>query len=179
LGCAAKRHLARFPEDFTFVLTGDEFRGLIYGVHGNSGYLFRFDPRVPRVEVLERLTSEPSRRSGMFDQFSYGYLGFTLGPDGHPLHYLTGGPIYVDGKRVTGKSATAMGEAKGLEDLQLVTYDTRQGRYRDQGAIFFPDGQRPLYVNSLAVGKDGTVYALSRVTENGRAHTDLFSAKAP
>jgi hypothetical protein len=152
---------------------------VIYGVHGNSGYLFRFDPRVPRVEVLERLTSEPSRRSGMFDQFSYGYLGFTLGPDGHTLHYLTGGPIYVDGKRVTGKSATAMGEAKGLEDLHLVTYDTRQGRYRDQGAIFFPDGQRPLYVNSLAVGKDGTVYALSRVTENGRTRTDLFSVKAP
>lgn len=33
-----------------------------YGVHGNSGYLFRFDPRAPRIEVLERLTSEPSRR---------------------------------------------------------------------------------------------------------------------
>jgi hypothetical protein len=33
---------------------------MIYGVHGNSGYLFRFDPAVPRLEVLERLTSEPS-----------------------------------------------------------------------------------------------------------------------
>ena len=50
---------------------------LFYGVHGNSGYLFSFDPR-ERVEVLDRITSAPSRRSGMFDQFSYGYLGFTL-----------------------------------------------------------------------------------------------------
>ncbi len=34
--------------------------------------------------------TEPSRRSGMYDEFSYGYLGFTLGPDGHTLYYLTG-----------------------------------------------------------------------------------------
>ncbi len=62
-----------------------------YGVHGNSGYLFRFDPRARRVTVLDRLTSLPSKRSGMFDEFSYGYLGFTLGPDGRTLYYLTGG----------------------------------------------------------------------------------------
>ena len=75
----------------------------VYGVHGNSGYLFSFDPDTPKVEVLERLTSLPSKRSGMCDQFSYGYLGVILGPDGRTLYYLTGGPIYVDGKRVKGK----------------------------------------------------------------------------
>src|SRR5690606_38626115 len=48
---------------------------MIYAVHGNSGYLFRFDPAQERVEMLDRLTSEVSKRSGMFDQFSYGYLG--------------------------------------------------------------------------------------------------------
>ncbi|MCX8107990.1 MAG: hypothetical protein N3G20_04225, partial [Verrucomicrobiae bacterium] len=74
----------------------------IYGVHGNSGYLFKFDPRTERVEVLERLTSIPSQRTGMYDQFSYGYLGFALGPDGHTIHYLTGGPIFVNGKRLKG-----------------------------------------------------------------------------
>ena len=31
-----------------------------YGVHGNSGYLFSFDPIRERVEVLDRITSEPS-----------------------------------------------------------------------------------------------------------------------
>lgn len=150
---------------------------MIYGVHGNSGYLFRFDPRASRVEVLDRLTSQPSQRSGMFDQFSYGYLGFTLGPDGRTLHYLTGGPIYIDGKRLTGKSSTAMGEAKGLENLHLITYDTVDRRYTDQGPIFFTNGQRPLYVNSIAVGKDGTVYALTRITENGRTRTDLMAIR--
>jgi hypothetical protein len=150
---------------------------MIYGVHGNSGYLFRFDPKAVRLEVLDRLTSQPSQLSGMFDQFSYGYLGFTLGPDGHTLHYLTGGPIYVDGKRVTGKGSTAMGEAKGLENLHLITYDIPTRKYTDNGAIFFENGQRPLYVNSIAVGKDGSVYALTRVTEGGKTRTDLMRVK--
>lgn len=65
-----------------------------YGVHGNSGYLFRFDPRNPKIEIVDRITSEPSKKSGMFDQFSYGYLGFKLGPDGKTIYYLTGGPIH-------------------------------------------------------------------------------------
>jgi hypothetical protein len=147
--------------------------GVVYGVHGNSGYLFRFDPEAPRLEVLERLTSEPSKRSGMFDQFSYGYLGFTLGPDCRTLYYLTGAPIYVAGKRLAGKSRTAMGEAKGLEDLHLVTYDIPKGVYADRGAIFYQDGQRPLYVNSIAVGKNGNVYFLARITENGLTRADL------
>jgi hypothetical protein len=153
--------------------------GAVYGVHGNSGYLFRFDPRIPRVDVLERITSLPSKRSGMFDQFSYGYLGFTLGPDGRTLHYLTGGPVYVEGKRVVGKKETAMGESKGIENLHLITYDIQTGEYADYGPIFFENGQRPAYVNSIAVGEDGTVYTLSRITENGRTRTDLISISGP
>ncbi len=151
---------------------------VVYGVHGNSGYLFRFDPRVPRVTVLDRLTSLPSQRSGMYDQFSYGYLGFTLGPDGRTLYYLTGGPIYINGKRLAGKDSTGKGEAKGLEDLHLVTYDIPTSRYIDHGAIFFADGQRPLYVNSIAVGKDGTVYTLGRITVDGHTRTDLIAIPA-
>lgn len=150
-----------------------------YGVHGNSGYLFRFDPKAGRVEIVDRITSEPSKRSGMFDQFSYGYLGFALGPDGHTLYYLTGGPIYREGKRVAGKSSTAKGESKGDEDLHLITYDISAGRYTDHGPILFENGDRPAYVNSIAVGKDETVYSLSRIKEGGRTHTDLFSVKPP
>ena len=152
---------------------------MIYGVHGNSGYLFRFDPRAARVEVLERLTSEPSQRSGMYDQFSYGYLGFTLGPDGRTIYYLTGGPIYEDGKRVTGKATTAKGEAKGLEELHLVTYDIPNSKYIDHGAIVYDNGDRPTYVNSIAVGKDGTIYTLARITEHDRTRADLISIPSP
>ncbi len=148
---------------------------VIYGVHGNSGYLFRFDPAVPKVEVLEQLTSLPSKRSGMFDQFSYGYLGFTLGPDGHTIYYLTGGPIYEDGRRVEGRKNTAKGELKGREDLHLITYDLGSETYKDNGPIFFANGDRPSHVNAIAVGKDGSVYTLARITEKGRTRTDLIA----
>jgi hypothetical protein len=137
----------------------------IYAIHGRSGYLFRFDPRAARVDVLERMTSEPSRRSGMFDQFAYGYLSFTLGPDGHTLYYLTGGAILENGRRVA---------KDGREDLHLTTYDIPAAKYTDHGAIFFRDGQRPALVNSIAVAKDGSVYALSDITENGRRRADLI-----
>ena len=147
----------------------------IYGVHGNSGYLFRFDPRGPLVEVLDRLTSAPSQRSGMFDQFSYGYLGFSLGPEG-TLHYLTGGPIYVEG-RLKGKQ-TAMGEAKGLE---ICTRHLRHEKlqYTDNGAVLYENGDRPLYVNAITVGKDGMVYTLPRITENGKTRSDLVAIPGP
>jgi len=152
---------------------------LVYGVHGNSGYLFSFDPRAERVEVIERITSEPSRRSGMFDQFSYGYLGFTLGPDGRTLHYLTGGPIYEGGRRVAGKASTAKGESKGREDLHLVTYDVVARAYRDRGAVFFADGGRPTNVNSIAVGRDGTVYTIARIPKGDGYRVDLIAIPPP
>jgi hypothetical protein len=152
---------------------------MIYGVHGNSGYLFRFDPRGPRLEVLDRITSDPSKRCGMFDQFSYGYLGFGLGPDDNTIHYLTGAPIYLDGKRLAGKASTAMGEAKGLEDLHLVTYDIERQQCTDNGAVFYENGQRPLYVNAMTIGKDGMVYTLPRITENRKTRSDLVAIPGP
>jgi hypothetical protein len=146
----------------------------IYGVHGNSGYLFRYRPQSGAVEVLDRITSLPSKRSGMYDQFSYGYLGFALGPDNRTIYYLTGGPIYQEGHRVEGKVTTAKGESKGRENLHLITWDIPAQLYTDHGPIFFPDGGRPSYVNSIAIGKDGSVYALSRVSEDPQARTDLI-----
>ncbi|GMU93961.1 MAG: hypothetical protein AMXMBFR4_30190 [Candidatus Hydrogenedentota bacterium] len=71
-----------------------------------------------------------------------------------------------------------MGKAKGLENLHLVTYDIRTLTYQDQGAIFYENGDRPLYVNSIAVGQDGSVYFLARITENDRTRTDLLAVSA-
>ncbi|WP_321474117.1 hypothetical protein [uncultured Paludibaculum sp.] len=150
----------------------------IYGVHGNSGYLFRLDPTSERVELLDRITSTPSRRSGMYDQFSYGYLGFTLGPDQRTIYYLTGAPVYTAGRRVRGKESTAKGESKGIEDLHLITWDIPTGRYTDHGPIFYENGDRPAYVNSIAVGQDGTVYTLARIAAGGTTRTDLVSIPA-
>lgn len=143
-----------------------EPEGAVYGIHGNSGYLFRFLPREGRLEVLERLTSEPSRRSGMADMYYYGYLGLGLGPDGRTLYYLTGGPIPGAGKP---QIKTVIG-VRGDENVHLITYEIPTGRYRDHGPVFSEDGQRPTHVNSIAIGRDGSVYSIVNIS--GR--TDLI-----
>lgn len=153
--------------------------GVAYGVHGNSGYLFRFNPSVPQIELVERITSEPSRKSGMFDQFSYGYLGFELGPDKETIYYLTGGPIYKDGRRVEGLKKIGLGGAKGLENLHLITYNIPRKRYVDHGAIFYSDGQRPTWVNSIAIGNDGYVYTLALFKHNEKLIEDLTKIPNP
>jgi len=153
--------------------------GVAYGVHGNSGYLFRFDPKIPKIEIVERITSEPSRKSGMYDQFSYGYLGFELGPKNETLYYLTGGPIYIDGKRVTGLDEIAMGAAKGLENLHLITYTIPSKKYIDHGPIFYEDGEIPTYVNSIAIDKAGNVYTLARFEHNEKVIEDLIKIPNP
>lgn len=153
--------------------------GAAYGVHGNSGYLFRFDPKDSKIEILDRITSEPSKKSGMFDYFSYGYLGFQLGPDEQTLYYLTGGPIYVDGQRSVGKDSIAMGGARGLENLHLITYNIQNRKYIDHGPIFYEDGKRPTYVNSIAVGPNGNVYTLARFEQNGKIIEDLVKIPNP
>jgi hypothetical protein len=155
-----------------------EPENVAYGIHGNSGYLFRFDPAQRRIELIERLTSVPSRQSGMFDQFSYGYLGFQVGPDGETIYYLTGGPIYEKGRRVKGVDQLAKGAAKGLENLHLITFHLPTRTYRDHGPIFYPDGTRPTYVNSIAIGLDGTVYTLARFLHEGREIQDLVKINA-
>ena len=48
---------------------------VFYGMHGRSGYLFKFDPRARKVEVVCRLVSDATFKSGMYDRFAYGYLG--------------------------------------------------------------------------------------------------------
>lgn len=152
---------------------------MAYGVHGNSGYLFKFNPLSQKIELIERITSDLSRKSGMYDQFSYGYLGFQLGPDKETIYYLTGGPIYVNGKRVGGLNQIAKGAAKGLENLHLVTYHIPSAKYTDHGPIFYENGERPLYVNSIAVAADGTIYTLARINRNGKIITDLISIPNP
>lgn len=153
--------------------------GVAYGVHGNSGYLFRFDPQKSTIEIVKRLTSEPSRKSGLFDQFSYGYLGFELGPDQKTIYYLTGGPVYVDGKRVRGKDEIAKGAAKGLENLHLITYNIPNREYIDHGPIFYQEGGRPTYVNSITIATNGDVYTLGRFEHEGKIIQDLVKIQNP
>lgn len=150
----------------------------VIGVHGNSGYLFRFSPDEKQVALMERITSEPSRNSGMYDQFSYGYLGFSFDPKADTVCYLTGGPIYRDGQRVEGLKSIAKGAARGLENLHLVTYHLPTKTYKDHGPVFYKDGSRPTYVNSIAVSDD-RVYFLARMDHEGNEIQDLVWVDRP
>lgn len=145
-----------------------------YGIHGNSGYLFRFDPKTGQFELLERLCSEPSKKSGMFDQFSYGYLGFKLAPDGETIHYLTGGPVFREGKILKGKGDIAKGAAKGLENLHWVTYHIPTRLYTDHGPVMYEDGGIPTYVNSIAIDRNNKVYTLARIQKESGVIQDLI-----
>jgi len=146
----------------------------IYALHGTSGYLFRYNPRIPRVELVERITSEPSKRSGMYDSFSYGYLSFALGPDGRTVYYLTTGPAQDGAAPAAAGTRPRRGRK---EDLRLVTYDIQAAKYRDHGAIYLPDGQSPTLVHSIAIARDGAVYALASFRRNGRSLTDLIRVR--
>ncbi len=141
----------------------------IYGVNGRSGYLFRFDPSKPSVEVLDRLTSEPSKKSGMFDRAEYGYLGLALAADGHTLYYLTGAPLSAQEKR------NKVPDQK--EGTHLVTYDTATGKYLDHGSVVLQNGEPIDAPQSLVIGHDGTVYTLSFVVEDGKSGIELISLR--
>lgn len=133
-----------------------------YGIHGNSNYLFKFDPKKAKIELLDRLSSLPSKRSGMYDQFSYGYLGFDLGPDNETLFYLTGGPL-SDRPSNDGTKQIAKGAAKDLENLHLITYHLPTGTYTDHGPAFYEDGGIPTYVNAIAIDRYENVYTMARM----------------
>ncbi len=140
----------------------------IYGVNGRSGYLFRFDPIKPSVEVLKRLTSEASKRTGMFDGPEYGYLGLALGADGHTLYYLTGAPLSGNHKGFK----TTPDQKEGTD---LITYDISNGKYVDHGRILLNNGDSISPPQSLVLGLDGTLYALSYVVRNGKSGIELIS----
>ena len=80
---------------------------------------------------------------------------------------------------MSGEAEIAKGGAKGLENLHLITYNIPDDKYQDHGPIFYHNGDRPLYVNSIAVGSDGEIYTLARITENGHTRTDLIKIPNP
>jgi DNA-binding beta-propeller fold protein YncE len=130
-----------------------------YGTHGNTGFLFRFNPLAQQFDFVERIASEKTRTSGLYDSFSYGYLGLTLGPDGHTLYFLTGTPAG--------------------EEMRFVTYNIPARQYTDHGAISLPDGRRPAWAQAIAVGRDKRIYTVSKMLENGKQKVDLLSFPDP
>jgi hypothetical protein len=133
---------------------------VIYAVHGRSGYLFRFNPHTGKVDVITRLVSDETLASGMFDRNKYGYLGFELGLDGHTIYYLTGA-------RTDAPS--------GADEIHFVTYNIPSKQRIDWGVLQLEDGTRPYAAQAMAIGHDGTIYAIAKVTSGASAgHKGTF-----
>jgi hypothetical protein len=134
----------------------------IYAINGASGYLFRFDPATRQVEVLERLTSEPSRRAGMNDKYSYGYLGLVLNRQKNTLYYLTGSPLPSGSKEDQG--------------THLITFDIAARTYQDHGQIMLDNGEPASGEQALVVdSRSNTIYTLSNINRHGGQKMDLIS----
>ncbi len=132
-----------------------------YGLHGNSGYLFRFDPRTPEIELLERVFSEPFNRSGMYGQHPYGGdNGFDLGPDRETFYHLTSGPVYIDGQPITEEQAEEM-NLDNSEMVYLVTYNIQSKAYVDHGPVYHANGSPVTDAFSMAITSDA-IYTLAR-----------------
>jgi len=175
---------------------------VFYGMHGRSGYLFKFDPRAKKVEVVTRLVSTPTLESGMYDQFAYGYLGFILGPDGHTIYYLTGSPLTNKGSSLpTNNSAGKLHPApksgklteaeaiqakvdkaaagSGDEEIHFVTYNIPTGKRTDYGVLQLENGQRPFFAQSLAIGSKN-IYTVAKIrNKEGHVRVDLLSFPNP
>lgn len=130
-----------------------------YANHGNTGFLFRFDPSAQQIEVLDRIAAEKSRAGGFYDAFYYGYLGLTLGPDGRTLYFLTGTPAG--------------------EEIRFVTYDIPARHYTDHGALALEDGSRPTWAQAITVGRDKRIYTVGKLRRDGVTKTDLLSFPDP
>lgn len=150
---------------------------LFYGVHPKSGWLFQFDPKARRLDIIERICAEDLRRSGHFEPFRYGYLTLQLGPDRETLYYLTStyGLVADDGsvmeaahlvppeiraKQVAEHRILRLADGRRvIETTHLVTYNLRTRRYADHGVLRLDDGRYPRMSQSHAVHPCGRCFA--------------------
>ncbi|MFC1509021.1 hypothetical protein ACFL60_04945 [Candidatus Omnitrophota bacterium] len=115
-----------------------------YGIYHYTEYLFSFDPMSGEMELLDRLTPAPTKKSG---ETLFGSLAFELSPDGKTVYYT------ARGARITlpDKPGTIL-------QTNVVTYDIPLRRYTDHGPIELDDGRFPFSDRSLYVGKNGKLY---------------------
>jgi hypothetical protein len=147
-----------------------------YGVHPSSAWLFRFEPREGRLDLIERLGADDLRRSGHYQPYHYGYLTLQLGPDRRTLYYLTStfATKTADGSGVESAAqlvASGFRSTEGghrvlrlpdgrqiIETCHLTTYDLSAGEYADHGVIRLEDGRYPRMCQCHAVHPDGRCY---------------------
>ena len=117
-----------------------------YGIMYYTDWLFSFEPKTGELEIIDRISSGPNRKSG---NISYSSLAFELSSDGNNILYIASDKVDQPDTSIT------------VEELHLVTYNIPLRRYVDHGVIELDDGRRPRYCEGLEVGTDGNLYIVS------------------
>lgn len=139
------------------------------GVMYFSDWLFSFEPVSGELEIIERISSAPNRKSG---KTYYSSLAFELSRDGRTVYYVCGND--------PSKSDTIK-----TEELHLVTFDLVTRKYIDHGVIMLDDGRRPRYCQGLEIGTDGNLYIVAWIpfynldSEKGRKIRELLYQGKP
>ena len=154
--------------------------GKFFGVHGKSGYLFSFDPKDKKLEIINRICNERCIKKGTFESFRYGYMTLGLDPEDRDTFYYISGfdenmsvPDQKDGK-------------ESMPYLSLTTYNLASQKYTDHGIIQLEDGRYPTLTQSIAVHPNGRIYTCPWIprTQNSaydehKQQCDLISFRNP
>jgi len=144
----------------------NEKRQIFYCIHGKSGYLFTFDPKNKKMEIVARIASEYCLKNGVNEDFRYGYMTLAQKPgDEDTLYYISGYYVF---ENPTPEQARLMQQVGDLNEntlgklakhyLTLVTYDLSKNEYKDHGIIRIEDGRFPENTQSIAIDKNGRIY---------------------
>lgn len=166
-----------------------------FGVHAKTGYLFTFDPENEKIEILDRICSEYSKKHGLYEFFRYGYLTLTTAPgDFDTLYYISGFYKFTDPNEEQRSLQMRQGSyehsEKSYEEIRsfitLVTYHIPTGTYADHGVIRLEDGRYPSLTQSIAIHPNGRIYTCPWLEREGgkpggplRQYCDLISFERP
>lgn len=163
-----------------------------YGVHGLSGYLFSFDPKEKKLEVIDRIAGEYCRKNGTYEVFRYGYMTLALRPgDDDTLYYISGYYKFENPDEVQTRMMQQAGSpgddvvAKAKSFISLVTYHLPTGTYRDHGVIRLEDGRYPNNTQTIGITPDGRIFTCPWIEKTdpaakpGETNCELISIRLP
>jgi len=151
---------------------------VFYGVHPRSGYLFRFDPRNEKHEIIDRICSEAILTGGRYEQFRYGYLTLDFAPhDPETIYYISGYHELKETPKTREdeifsqtKGSSYFGpvsHGKTINYLTFVSYHLPTRTYEDHGIIKLDDGRFPSNTQSIAAHPNGRIYTVPWIGKPG------------
>ena len=149
----------------------------LYGGLFNSEYLSTYDPKTGKIELLDRLSTDDALKNGKLAGFGCS-LGMMMGNDGKTIYRFSVNSdkridvfFYCNGVLDVYKNHHYC-------DFHLTSYNIETRQRQDHGKIRFSDNVVPQMINSMAIGKDGTFYALAYFNlTDSLTSSDLISFK--